>query len=442
MFSGKVRVRRPGLSVRRPGLLAPALFAMVCAVMAAQTPPQQAPQPQRPVFRSSVQTIEVDVRVFDKDGTFVSDLKQEDFEVLEDGVPQPVQTVFIVESESPRRPSSPSGPSSPSSPSSPSALPVIAARQSWLFFFDLNHITPGRSFDAARKAVKAFIASRLQDGDHAGIVAGDKLLNNRLTSVRTELLAALEQVKPKSETRSRLLSLTREWPRFQDEEEAIRVAKNEPEATARAIARAKAEEPDSPPDPESIVRSKAISAQQDAHRAVNQTLASLAALASGLARIPGPKTIVFVSEGFVVQDVDMLLRAVADRTARAGARVYAIDLRGLGRGIGSGILEQHAGDAYTSSPKFDVMADGTNSLAADTGGLLIRNENNFDRAIERIADDASRAYVLTYHAPNTNYDGKFRKIEVRVKRPDVTVRARRGYLAIDPAKMLSPQPVK
>ena len=399
---------------------------------------QQPPQQERPVFRSGVQTIEVDVRVFDRDGKFVGDLKQEDFEVLEDGVPQPVQSVFIVESTDPG--TGRTGDREGEGPKS--SLPVIAARQSWIFFFDLNHITPGRSFDAARKAVKAFIASRLQEGDHAGIIAGEKLLNNRLTNVRTELLAALEQVKPRSETRSRLLSLTREWPRFQDEEEAIRVAKNEPEATARAIARAKAEEPDSSPDPESIVRSKAISAQQDAHRAVSQTLASLAALASGLARIPGPKTIVFVSEGFVVQDVDMLLRAVADRTARAGARVYAIDLRGLSRGISPGILEQQAGDAYTSSLKFDTMADGTNSLAADTGGLLIRNENNFDRAVERIADDASKCYVLTYHAPNTSFDGKFRKIEVRVKRPDVKVRARRGYLAIDPAKMLSPQVVK
>jgi VWFA-related protein len=415
---------------------------MVSVTLAAQTqPPQNPPQTDRPVFRSSVQTIEVDVRVFDKDGKFVDDLKQEDFEVLEDGVPQAIQTLFVAESEA-RRPGG-QGAGEPGAGESGGGAargptPVIAARQSWIFVFDLNHLVPGRSFDAAKRAVHEFITSRFQEGDLAGILAGDKIINNRLTSVRPELLKGLEQVKPRNESRSRFLQLRREWPRFADEEEAIRVAKGEPDAVARAVARARTDDPDAP-DPDAIVRSKAVLLQHEMHQATNMTLAALNALASGLARIPGPKTLVFLSEGFVVHDVETVLRSVADRTARAGGRVYAIDVRGLNRGSHGALDQTHTDDPYTSAgAKFDSVADGSNSLAADTGGLMIRNENNLKRAIDRIADDASRAYVLTYQAPNTNYDGKFRRIEVRVKRPGVKVRARRGYLAIDPAKMLTP----
>jgi VWFA-related protein len=413
---------------------------------------QQPPQTDRPVFRSSVQTIEVDVRVFDKDGRFVPDLTRDDFQVFEDGVEVPLQTLFIVESAlkpglKSRPTTTDAGPNSSTDVgpnfSSGKPTPIVAARQTWVFIFDLNHLTPGRSFDSARAAVRDFIGTRLAEGDLAGIVAGDRLVNNRLTSVRQELLEGLETVKPRNDARSRFLHMAREWPRFQDEEEAIRVAKNEPEATARAIARAKSDDPDAAADPEGIVRSKAVAIQQDSHRATTQTLAALNALASGLAAIPGPKTVVFVSEGFVVQDVETMLRSVADRTARAGGRVYAIDVRGLGRGINSGLLEQtQADDMYTASQRFDALADATNSLAADTGGLLIRNENNFGRAMTRIADDAEKCYVVTYQAPNSTYDGKFRRIEVRVKRPGLKVRARRGYLAIDPAKMPAAHPAK
>ncbi|HVD92605.1 MAG TPA: hypothetical protein VNC21_10000, partial [Vicinamibacterales bacterium] len=87
-------------------------------------------------------------------------------------------------------------------------------------------------------------------------------------------------------------------------------------------------------------------------------------------------------------------------------------------------------------------SDGTNSLAVDTGGFAIRNENNFGRALDEIQHDAGTYYVLSYRAENEVFDGKYRTISVKVARPGVKVRARRGYLAIEPAKMLSPVPAR
>ena len=67
------------------------------------------------------------------------------------------------------------------------------------------------------------------------------------------------------------------------------------------------------------------------------------------------------------------------------------------------------------------------TLAEETGGIAVINTNNFDATFSRIVQDNSSYYVLAYYPPNPKRDGKFHNIQVRVNRPGVTVRARRGY---------------
>ncbi len=441
-MSPKVNVFRSSRRVVSAAAALALLGGMVAAAHDPSTQPAPA-KPQTPTFRSSVQVIEVDVRVFGKDGRFVSGLTREDFEVIEEGKPQQVDAMYFVEN--------PAMPTTVATPDATPAVPAPAppasptAPQTWIFIFDLNHLTPGSGFDRARKAVEDFIRDRFRDGDLAGILAGDKMVNNRLTSVRSELLQAVTQVKPRNDARTRFMELTREWPRFMNEEEAIRVGRSEREAIERVRIRACADDPDAcrNGDPEPEIRGKGQRLQQELHRSSQLTLSTLNALASGLSRIPGPKTVVFLSDGFVVQDIERSLRAVVGQTARAGARVYAIDVRGLNRVSNRGIFEQqYADDPYNDVPTSDSLADGTNSLAVDTGGLMIRNENNIGRALTRIADDAGRYYVLAYRPANPNFDGKFRAIQVRVKRDGLRVRARRGYLALEPARITKPETVR
>ncbi len=401
---------------------------------------------QQPTFKSGVQVIEVDVRVFDRDGRFVGDLAIGDFEVLENGVPQELKTLFLIGGTTPTSvgPNFSSASAEAGLKSRPTDAPPESARQTWIFFFDLNHLTPGSGFDRARKAVEEFVQNRFRVGDLAGVIAGDKMVGNRLTSVREELAGAVKQVKPTSDARSRFVTLRREWPRFQDEDEAIRAARGERDAIARVVGRACAEQPDmcGRADVESMVRSKSIMLQQQMHQASNRTMSVLHGLASGLAKIPGPKTIVFLSDGFVVQEVETTLRSVVGQTTRAGGRVYAIDVRGLGRTVNDTLDSTIADDLYFSTVKFDNQADGPNSLAVDTGGVMIRNENNIGRALDAVARDSGRYYVLGYQPTDSNFDGKYRPIEVRVKRDGVRVRARRGYLALAPSQLTLPQPIK
>ena len=118
-------------------------------------------------------------------------------------------------------------------------------------------------------------------------------------------------------------------------------------------------------------------------------------------------------------------------------------MRGLGRVGQTGFLDQaYVDDEVGPVVRSDGYADGPNSLAVDTGGMMIRNENDIGRALTRIAEDAGRYYVLAYRPANVNLDGKFRAVQVRVRREGVRVRARRGYLALEPARMTIPQAIK
>ena len=72
--------------------------------------------------------------------------------------------------------------------------------------------------------------------------------------------------------------------------------------------------------------------------------------------------------------------------------------------------------------------DVLSSLALDTGGLWIHNQNNFGKAFAEIAADAGSYYVLGYRSTAVAGDSKFHEFKVRVTRRGMTVRARKGYV--------------
>ena len=171
-----------------------ALLAVLVAG-ALQTAP---PGPQ--TFRSGAQVVQVDVRVIGKDGKFVTDLGLPDFEITEDGVPQKIQSVILIGSDT--------APSAPLAPLTPARLAPLAPRppQIWVFVFDTAHLSPG-GLTRTRDAVVKFIGERFHQGDIGGIVADGRMANNRLTSDREELKKAAEAVKMGGDGRSRQLEL-------------------------------------------------------------------------------------------------------------------------------------------------------------------------------------------------------------------------------------------
>jgi VWFA-related protein len=423
-------------------LALPLTVLVAASLAAAQAPAPATPQPPQ-TFRSATSVVEVDARVF-KEGRFVTDLGPADFEITEDGVPQKIESVTLIGARPAPSVSAPSAPSAPSpAPSAPPAASVASAPSVWLFVFDTAHLTPA-GLQRTRDAVATFLDGRWREGDIGGVVSDGKMANNRLTSVRDELRAAVKAIKLPGDLASRQMELKQAWPRFQDEYEVMRVAvDNDRETIAMLSQRACADDPGQCKmiAPDAAIREKANRLFRDIQRATLNTLATVQALANGLARMPGPKTVVFLSEGFVAENFEAQIRQAVGDAGRAGAHFYTIDARGLNKGSQASAINQLAADQPgTTGVHFDAQADGTNSLAVDTGGIAIRNENNFARALDEIQQDAATYYVIAYSPANTTFDGKYRAIGVNVKRPGVNVRARKGYLAIAPARMLTAVP--
>lgn len=76
---------------------------------------------------------------------------------------------------------------------------------------------------------------------------------------------------------------------------------------------------------------------------------------------------------------------------------------------------------------------GLKELAEETGGFLIRGTNDAGGAFRRLEEDMRFHYLLSYTPTNEAYDGSFRSIAIRLRRPGVVVQARKGYFAVRPS---------
>jgi VWFA-related protein len=109
-------------------------------------------------------------------------------------------------------------------------------------------------------------------------------------------------------------------------------------------------------------------------------------------------------------DDDKFLREIIDDANRGNTSFYMIDPAGL---------------RVRPADRNGAMR----TLAANTDGLAILDNNALDRGFERIANDMSSYYLVGYYASNTKPDGRFREITVRSKQAGISVRARKGYRA-------------
>ena len=400
------------------------------ALVAANQVAPPAP-PQQPTFRSATLVVEVDAIVTDREGRFVPDLAAEEFEILEDGRPQIIQSLYVIEEGSRARVAL-------ASAQGPARVPVT--RRVFVWFVDDEHVSPG-SFDRLRSGLGEFLRAEFRAQDIGGLVVGGRMAGGRLTSDREELLTHLRQARASAETRLRRLDL-QNWPRFASETEALRIVAGDREVTRVVLDRAFADEPEmcAKVDCGLSVQEKARLLASAVRAAANRTLSTVSALTSGLAKIEGRKTVVFVTEGFPADEASDALRRLAGTAASGGVTFYSLDPRGLGRTPPAGDLadpDSRPMEHRLPAGVLDTSDDGPSSLAADTGGLFIRNTNRLDLALSEIARDASGYYVFGYSPTNTTFNGAWRRIEVRVKRKGLSVRARRGYLASGAAPVLT-----
>jgi len=177
-------------------------------------------------------------------------------------------------------------------------------------------------------------------------------------------------------------------------------------------------------------------------------------------RLPGRKTILFFSEGLVIPpDQPEMLDSVIAEANRGNVTFYTVDARGLGTvsnnrlagataqsiqaaeqsisGMGPGTQqEQASGQAATPSSQApeaiyqtDLQANARH-LAEGTGGFAMDNSNDLRGPLERVMEDIRSHYEVTYAPTSKNFDGHFRKLEVKLDRPGLKVQSRAGYYAL------------
>jgi VWFA-related protein len=125
-------------------------------------------------------------------------------------------------------------------------------------------------------------------------------------------------------------------------------------------------------------------------------------------------------------------RDLLDRANRANVSFYPIDSRGL-PAFDTSIEEDTPTTigvpVYVDRQMLTARIENLRTLADATDGLAVVENNNIELGVKRIVDDVSSYYLLGYYSTNAKLDGRFRSIKVRVKRSGVDVRARRGYKA-------------
>jgi hypothetical protein len=184
-------------------------------------------------------------------------------------------------------------------------------------------------------------------------------------------------------------------------------------------------------DPQVLARAADVYFQSVARNRI--TLETLERTLMSLRSTKGRKSLILVSEGFIYDPNLDDFKRVVQATRRSNVAIYFLDTRGLGgmpvymtAQYGPALDTQDIGAAFMENYE---ASEGSESLAADSGGFTVKNTNDLNKGIQRIADESRAYYLIGYNPTNTARDGRFRKISVKVARKGVQVRARKGYYA-------------
>ena len=161
----------------------------------------------------------------------------------------------------------------------------------------------------------------------------------------------------------------------------------------------------------------------------NATFNSMRFLARALSGYPGRKNLIWLSEAFplslfpettmgegafLVVDFSPAMERVADELMNAQVALYPIDAAGV-----------------SINDRFPART-GMLSMSERTGGKTFYNRNDIDLGVRTSINDGSTYYNMQYYPQNKQWDGRFRKIEVKVNRPGIQLRYRQGYFALAP----------
>lgn len=437
------------------------MLAVALLAVAQQPPPQQPPR-----FRGGTNFVQVDVFAT-RDGVPVQDLAAADFEILEDNAPQKIDTFehIVV---------TPAGPQDarvePSSATAANQLAADPHRRVFVVFLDNAHV-PVEGSHAIKEPLIRFMTEVMGSDDLVGIMTPDMSPSNITFGRKTQVI---EQGLRDNWIWGRRDSIVL------DEKEQeydrcfppLRTGEGSPSALARELIARRRERMVLESLQDTIRHMAAIREGRTAVVAVtsgwvlyrpNQAITVLRTDDNGRQAepIPGMPPPIGVGPGGTLtnkpnrdqyQDVqyacdrDRMALAMLDNATffrdlfgeanRANVSFYPIDPRGL-VAFDSPIGPQPPLTPIADHVVLTARHDALRTLAANTDGLALLDNNDLHRQLRRLAADLTSYYLIGYNSTNTKLDGKFRSIKVRAKRSGIDIRARKGYRAPTEAEVAS-----
>jgi VWFA-related protein len=418
-------------------------IAAVAATLAAQANQGDARQQAQPTFRSGANYVRVDMYAT-VDGQPVGDLRQEEVEILEDGVPQPIEAfehvvvrpVTVQESRN-----EPDGlQASREAAADPRArLFVIfldtyhttlvgsaSIRQPLVGFLEralgpddlVALVTPemaasemtfgrkttviadvlreewwGRRADRTNEDPKEFLYRTCAARQQLGGGVAEEMIGRRREKLTLDALEdLLVHTAGLREGRKAVVVVTEGWLLYEPKPDLAKV--NPEVGPARPeVFRPPVRPPSAAPETGTLDQPALIECEADRNM---------------LAFVDHPRR----------------LREIGEEANRGNVTFYPVHPRGLV--VFDSDISQNVPIAQDSA-NLRTRLDSMRALAIDTDGDALVNTNNIASGLKRIADDLSSYYLIGYYSTNSKLDGRFREITVRVKRPGVRVRARRGY---------------
>ncbi len=401
--------------------------------------------------------VNIDVLVKDKKGKYVSDLKAEDFTIFENGVQQKIEFFDAPLAGTTR--STTTTAADVTKTGTPE--PAVPTRNYVTLVVD-SQTTDITNLKQVREGTIKYIREQITDGDVVALLtvtSGLQLLQP-FTHDKAKLIAALENLGVNSTSKNfEQKDLADNINTLRGE---LQVANESPTTSIQSAAAG------SNAARIMIMRTmlaqfiklrSALSVQQS-----RPILAALAAICEGLRTIPGKKTLVLFSQGFVTPAVlDWQVQSTIDIANRANVAIYIIDSAGLRAsapnttalgpssplsGISAATSQEQRIRAVGGETVFDYARqeglgreyDILYRISGDTGGKFLKGNNDIGLGLERINQEIQARYTLAYRSTNQNFDSSFRKVKIEVRRPDSQILSRSGYYAIPPEEivLLSP----
>jgi len=372
----------------------------------------------------------VPVVVRDAKGKAIGTLKKDDFQLFDKGKPQTIARFAIEKSDGrvvPLEVTADTG--LEKAPEGPPPASRFTA-----YLFDDMHTAFGDLAQARVAAVK-YLATAMKGADRAAIftTSGQNALD--FTDDRDKLAETMNRITP----RSRMSRTGADCPDITDYQADLIINKNDTIALSAAAREAIA------CGAATDMTTATALAQAAASRVLSITdgdaqiaLATLKASVQRMAAMPGQRTIVLVSPGFLVtinhrqDEIDAI-----DRAIRSNVTINTLDARGLYTLVPGGDASQQSSSLVATANRARyqteaamAQADVLGELADGTGGTYFHNSNDLQDGFRRTTEAPEFMYILGFSPQNLKFDGSYHGLKVTAKDTrGVTLQARRGYYA-------------